>query len=176
MMVQRSCVSTLGDAEGHESHCRCNMAIGWAPGVVSMEPIPREGAAGLPGVWWLPFPRPKDKSSPLLSVTLLGRFDRLVRMTEHQQPCFTIDLISQTANQCSPDTTLTTYAHRRPCPTNPHQSVHRTTANMEYRTPKDDNAPAVQRFGKWLRLKQYQIEVTFGVYMFTPVEKSVFCT
>lgn len=47
---------------------------------------------------------------------------------------------------------------------------------MEYRTPKDENAPAVQRFGKWLRLKQYQIEVTFGVYMFTPVEKSVFCT
>jgi len=45
---------------------------------------------------------------------------------------------------------------------------------MEYRTPKDENAPAVQRFGKWLRLKQYQIEVTFGVYMFTPVEKSVF--
>ncbi|KAH7033130.1 uncharacterized protein B0I36DRAFT_348229 [Microdochium trichocladiopsis] len=45
---------------------------------------------------------------------------------------------------------------------------------MEYRTPKDENAPAIQRFGKWLRLKQYQIEVTFGVYMFTPVEKSVF--
>ncbi|KXJ92970.1 hypothetical protein Micbo1qcDRAFT_160850 [Microdochium bolleyi] len=45
---------------------------------------------------------------------------------------------------------------------------------MEYRTPTDENAPAIQRFGKWLRLKQYQIEVTFGVYMFTPVEKSVF--
>lgn len=29
--------------------------------------------------------------------------------------------------------------------------------------------------GRWLRLKQYQIEVTFGVYIFTPIEKFFFC-
>ncbi|RYP12784.1 hypothetical protein DL765_007162 [Monosporascus sp. GIB2] len=45
---------------------------------------------------------------------------------------------------------------------------------MEYRTRQPENLPAPQRLGRWLRLKQYQIEVTFGVYMFTPVEKFVF--
>jgi hypothetical protein len=32
------------------------------------------------------------------------------------------------------------------------------------------------KFGRWLHLKQYQMEVTFSVYIFTPVEKFVFCT
>jgi hypothetical protein len=48
---------------------------------------------------------------------------------------------------------------------------------MEYRTRQKDkerDLPALQRLGRFLRLKQYQIEVTFGVYMFTPVEKFVF--
>ncbi|KAK1972777.1 hypothetical protein LZ32DRAFT_598198 [Colletotrichum eremochloae] len=35
---------------------------------------------------------------------------------------------------------------------------------------------ALQSFGKWLHLKQYQIEVTFSVYIFTPLEKFIFYT
>ncbi|KAK7953975.1 hypothetical protein PG988_014669 [Apiospora saccharicola] len=31
-----------------------------------------------------------------------------------------------------------------------------------------------QSVARWFRLKQYQIEVTFGVYIFTPIEKFVF--
>lgn len=46
---------------------------------------------------------------------------------------------------------------------------------MEYAVRNTENTPALQRLGKWLRLKQYQIEVTFAVYMFTPVEKFAFC-
>ncbi|KAI1391232.1 uncharacterized protein F4822DRAFT_178795 [Hypoxylon trugodes] len=45
---------------------------------------------------------------------------------------------------------------------------------MEYLTKQPENLSAFQRFGRWLRLKQYQIEVTFGVYMFTPTEKFLF--
>ncbi|KAI2608424.1 uncharacterized protein GGS25DRAFT_275454 [Hypoxylon fragiforme] len=45
---------------------------------------------------------------------------------------------------------------------------------MEYRTKQPENLSSLQRFGRWLRLKQYQIEVTFGVYMFTPTEKFLF--
>ncbi|KAI0840279.1 hypothetical protein F5Y06DRAFT_252958 [Hypoxylon sp. FL0890] len=45
---------------------------------------------------------------------------------------------------------------------------------MEYLTKQPENLSALQRFGRWLRLKQYQIEVTFGVYMFTPTEKFLF--
>ncbi|KAI1404544.1 hypothetical protein F4819DRAFT_109964 [Hypoxylon fuscum] len=45
---------------------------------------------------------------------------------------------------------------------------------MEYLTKQPENLSALQRFGRWLRLKQYQIEVTFGVYMFTPTEKFAF--
>ncbi|KAI0398070.1 hypothetical protein F5Y17DRAFT_211950 [Xylariaceae sp. FL0594] len=45
---------------------------------------------------------------------------------------------------------------------------------MEYRTKEPENQSLFQRFGRWLSLKQYQIEVTFGVYMFTPTEKFVF--
>lgn len=29
---------------------------------------------------------------------------------------------------------------------------------------------------KWLQLKIYQVEVTFSVYIFTPLEKFIFCT
>ena len=47
---------------------------------------------------------------------------------------------------------------------------------MEYRTKEPENQSILQRFGRWLSLKQYQIEVTFGVYMFTPTEKFIFCT
>ncbi|KAF9881181.1 hypothetical protein CkaCkLH20_01331 [Colletotrichum karsti] len=35
---------------------------------------------------------------------------------------------------------------------------------------------AIQAFSKWLHLKQYQIEVTFSVYIFTPLEKFIFYT
>ncbi|WYZ38790.1 hypothetical protein EsH8_III_000704 [Colletotrichum jinshuiense] len=35
---------------------------------------------------------------------------------------------------------------------------------------------ALQSFSKWLHLKQYQIEVTFSVYIFTPLEKFIFYT
>ncbi|KAI1328792.1 hypothetical protein F5Y16DRAFT_398005 [Xylariaceae sp. FL0255] len=45
---------------------------------------------------------------------------------------------------------------------------------MEYRTKQPENQSLLQRFGRWLSLKQYQIEVTFGVYMFTPTEKFIF--
>ncbi|KAI2470326.1 hypothetical protein F4781DRAFT_430553 [Annulohypoxylon bovei var. microspora] len=45
---------------------------------------------------------------------------------------------------------------------------------MEYRTKQPENLNSLQRFGRWLRLKQYQIEVTFGVYMFTQTERSIF--
>lgn len=45
---------------------------------------------------------------------------------------------------------------------------------MEYRRKSDEPTSAIQRFGRWLRLKQYQVEVTFAVYMFTPTEKFVF--
>lgn len=31
-------------------------------------------------------------------------------------------------------------------------------------------------FSRWLHLKQYQLEVTFCVYIFTPWEKFAFCT
>lgn len=34
----------------------------------------------------------------------------------------------------------------------------------------------LERLSKWLQLKVYQIEVTFSVYMFTPLEKLAFCT
>lgn len=30
-------------------------------------------------------------------------------------------------------------------------------------------------FTKWLKLKIYQLEVTFSVYIFTPLEKFIFC-
>ncbi|KAH6657364.1 hypothetical protein BKA67DRAFT_532576 [Truncatella angustata] len=45
---------------------------------------------------------------------------------------------------------------------------------MEYRRKNDEPGSPLQRFGRWLRLKQYQVEVTFAVYMFTPTEKFVF--
>jgi hypothetical protein len=34
----------------------------------------------------------------------------------------------------------------------------------------------LDRFIRWLRLKKYRIEVTYGVYVFTPGEKAVFWT
>ncbi|KAH8682198.1 hypothetical protein BX600DRAFT_430086 [Xylariales sp. PMI_506] len=39
---------------------------------------------------------------------------------------------------------------------------------------KSEPASPLHRLGRWLRLKQYQVEVTFAVYMFTPTEKFVF--
>ncbi|KAI1342644.1 hypothetical protein F5Y15DRAFT_413152 [Xylariaceae sp. FL0016] len=45
---------------------------------------------------------------------------------------------------------------------------------MEYKRKQPEDLPLLQRFGRWLGLKQYQIEVTFGVYMFTPTEKFIF--
>ena len=36
--------------------------------------------------------------------------------------------------------------------------------------------PVFDSFSRWIQLKLYQLEVTFSVYIFTPVEKFVFCT
>ncbi|RYO83176.1 hypothetical protein DL766_001485 [Monosporascus sp. MC13-8B] len=36
--------------------------------------------------------------------------------------------------------------------------------------------PAIEALGRWARLKKYQIEVTYGVYVFTPGERLVFWT
>ena len=48
---------------------------------------------------------------------------------------------------------------------------------MEHSQRSDNDKPtsALRRLTRWLHLKQYQIEVTFSVYMFTPVEKFIFC-
>lgn len=37
-------------------------------------------------------------------------------------------------------------------------------------------ASRLESFSKWLQIKLYQFEVTFPVYIFTPVEKFIFCT
>ena len=34
----------------------------------------------------------------------------------------------------------------------------------------------LESFSKWIQLKIYQLEVTFSVYIFTPIEKFIFCT
>ncbi|KAI8961774.1 hypothetical protein F5Y11DRAFT_348103 [Daldinia sp. FL1419] len=34
----------------------------------------------------------------------------------------------------------------------------------------------IKAFARWARLKKYRIEVTYGVYVFTPVEKALFWT
>jgi hypothetical protein len=44
----------------------------------------------------------------------------------------------------------------------------------EYRRKAPEPTSPPQRLARWLRLKQYQVEVTFAVYMFTPTEKFVF--
>jgi hypothetical protein len=36
-------------------------------------------------------------------------------------------------------------------------------------------ASPLESFSKWLQLKLYQFEVTMSVYMYTPVEKFIFC-
>ena len=44
---------------------------------------------------------------------------------------------------------------------------------------RDTRDPAMSSFGafqRWLHLKHYQLELTFGVYMYTPWEKFAFCT
>lgn len=35
---------------------------------------------------------------------------------------------------------------------------------------------SAQSLSKWIQLKIYQVEVTFSVYIFTPLEKFIFCT
>lgn len=34
----------------------------------------------------------------------------------------------------------------------------------------------LEAFSKWFKLKIYQLEVTMSVYIFTPIEKFIFCT
>ncbi|KAI1137400.1 hypothetical protein F5Y05DRAFT_69652 [Hypoxylon sp. FL0543] len=34
----------------------------------------------------------------------------------------------------------------------------------------------IESFARWAWLKKYRIEVTYGVYVFTPIEKAVFWT
>ncbi|KAI2615029.1 hypothetical protein GGR54DRAFT_642763 [Hypoxylon sp. NC1633] len=36
--------------------------------------------------------------------------------------------------------------------------------------------PAIEALARWVHLKKYRIEVTYGVYVFTPVEKAAFWT
>ncbi|KAI1401630.1 hypothetical protein F4819DRAFT_486438 [Hypoxylon fuscum] len=36
--------------------------------------------------------------------------------------------------------------------------------------------PAIESLARWVRLKKYRIEVTYGIYVFTPVEKVLFWT
>ncbi|RYP53992.1 hypothetical protein DL768_001142 [Monosporascus sp. mg162] len=36
--------------------------------------------------------------------------------------------------------------------------------------------PAIEALGRWARLKKYRIEVTYGVYVFTPGERLAFWT
>ncbi|KAI0897547.1 hypothetical protein F4806DRAFT_405051 [Annulohypoxylon nitens] len=38
------------------------------------------------------------------------------------------------------------------------------------------NLPTLEALARWARLKKYRIEVTYGVYVYTPVEKAVFWT
>ncbi len=37
-------------------------------------------------------------------------------------------------------------------------------------------ASQLESFSKWLQLKIYQLEVTMSVYIYTPIEKFIFCT
>lgn len=53
-----------------------------------------------------------------------------------------------------------------------------TTMN-NYRPPTAEEKltmSPIDRLSKWLELKIYQLEVTMSVYMFTPMEKFIFCT
>lgn len=34
----------------------------------------------------------------------------------------------------------------------------------------------LESFSKWIQLKIYQLEITYSVYIFTPIEKFIFCT
>jgi len=36
-------------------------------------------------------------------------------------------------------------------------------------------ASQLESFSKWLQLKIYQLEVTMSVYIYTPIEKFIFC-
>ena len=36
-------------------------------------------------------------------------------------------------------------------------------------------ASQLESFSKWLQLKIYQLEVTYSVYIYTPIEKFIFC-
>lgn len=33
----------------------------------------------------------------------------------------------------------------------------------------------LESFSKWIQLKIYQLEITYSVYIFTPIEKFIFC-
>jgi hypothetical protein len=48
-----------------------------------------------------------------------------------------------------------------------------------YHAPPRQLSPALsplERFAKWLRLKKYQFEVTYSIYMHTSVEKFIDCS
>ncbi|KAI1183217.1 hypothetical protein F5B17DRAFT_434833 [Nemania serpens] len=49
-----------------------------------------------------------------------------------------------------------------------------TTYQSPYK-PTPTSTP-LDTFARWLRLKKYRIEVTYGVYVYTPMEKLVFWT
>ncbi|KAI1818590.1 hypothetical protein GGS20DRAFT_527728 [Poronia punctata] len=51
-----------------------------------------------------------------------------------------------------------------------------TTSTYAYQSPYKPTPTSthLDRFIRWLRLQKYRIEVTYGVYVFTPGEKVVF--
>ncbi|KAI1109447.1 hypothetical protein F5Y14DRAFT_456018 [Nemania sp. NC0429] len=49
-----------------------------------------------------------------------------------------------------------------------------TTYQSPYK-PTPSSTP-LDAFARWLRLKKYRIEVTYGVYVYTPMEKVAFWT
>lgn len=51
-----------------------------------------------------------------------------------------------------------------------------TSTTMAPSSSSSASVSPYQSLTKWLSLKIYQVEVTFSVYIFTPLEKFIFCT
>ena len=43
-----------------------------------------------------------------------------------------------------------------------------------FSSSSSSSSSVLDRFSKWIQLKIYQLEVTYSVYIFTPVEKFIF--
>lgn len=68
------------------------------------------------------------------------------------------------ANQASPGATVTVP------PLDPAQTTTTTTP-----PPTATMSSYLESFSKWIQLKIYQLEITYSVYIFTPIEKFIFC-